>query len=105
MVSTQQVQNLSTKNKILSTQQAETDLSTKNSLHQASQHKYFSTKNSLHQQAKQTPQLMCHQNPVYEHEDLEKNLGTIKLSRRSPSLSPPIPSFSGICKVRKYYGE
>jgi hypothetical protein len=52
MVSTQQVQNLSS-------QQAKTNLS---------------TKNSLHQQAKQTPQLMCHQNPVYEHEDLEKNL-------------------------------
>jgi hypothetical protein len=55
--------------KILSTQQAKTNLSTqnslhpaskhkylstKNSLHPASKHKYLSTKNSLHQQAKQT---------------------------------------------------
>jgi hypothetical protein len=27
----------------------------------------------------------------------------IKLSVKSPSLSPPIPSFSGICKVMKIY--
>jgi hypothetical protein len=38
--------------KILSTQQAKTNLSTKNSLHPASQHKYLSTKNSLHPTSK-----------------------------------------------------
>ncbi len=27
----------------------------------------------------------------------------LKLSIKSPSLSPPIPNFSGICKVRKFY--
>jgi len=27
----------------------------------------------------------------------------LELSIKSPSLSPPIPSFSGICKVRKVY--
>jgi hypothetical protein len=45
---------------------------------------------------------MCHQNPVYDMRTLRKILSTIKLSIRSPCLSPPILSFSGIRKVRKY---
>ncbi len=33
-----------------------------------------------------------------------KNLDeTVKLSIKPPSLSSPIPSFSGTCKVRKFY--
>jgi hypothetical protein len=40
---------------------------------------------------------------MYQKNWTEKTVYLLKLAIKSPSLSPPIPSFSGIHKVRKFY--